>query len=169
MSGFILNELLDKLSDRSHPRFGSTLPLRVATADAKSRTVTYEYEVTDDEIIHGHLSSGWLSTIIDHATEPLIYLTINNKSNNDNGHFLSAVSSYASTLAVHILEPVAPGTRIEIVCRLVLADARMLQTTVTFRDPGRKSLVYATGVQSLISKEPSSFVGGSLPSGGAKL
>ncbi|KAJ2761936.1 hypothetical protein H4S06_000941 [Coemansia sp. BCRC 34490] len=166
MSGFILNELLDKLSDRSHPRFGSTLPLRVATADAKSRTVTYEYEVTDDEIIHGHLSSGWLSTIIDHATEPLIYLTINN---NNDGHFLSAVSSYASTLNVHILEPVAPGTRIEIVCRLVLADARMLQTTVTFRDPGRKSLVYATGVQSLISKEPSSFAGGSLPSGGARL
>ncbi|KAJ2664326.1 hypothetical protein IWW48_000843 [Coemansia sp. RSA 1200] len=165
MSGFILNELLDKLSDRSHPRFGSTLPLRVATADAKSRTVTYEYEVTDDEIIHGHLSGGWLSTIIDHATEPLIYLTINNSD----GHFLSTVSSYASTLTVHILEPVVSGTRIEIVCRLVLADARMLQTTVTFRDPSRKSLVYATGVQSLISKDPSSFVSGGLPSGGAKL
>ncbi|KAJ2393558.1 hypothetical protein GGI23_005019 [Coemansia sp. RSA 2559] len=144
MSGFILNELLDKLPKRNTSntsRFGSTLALRVATADAKNRTVIYSYEVTEDEIFHGYLASGWLSTIIDHATEPLVCLTA------------TPPVSYTTSLNVHTLEPVLPGTRIEIACKLVQADGRLVQTTVAFRDAVRKSLVYATGVQSLICKD----------------
>ncbi|KAJ1665525.1 hypothetical protein IW140_003152 [Coemansia sp. RSA 1813] len=145
MSGFILDELLDKLpkrNDSDSSRFGSSLALRVATADAKHRTVVYEYEVTEDEIFHGYLASGWLSTIVDHATEPLVCLTAN------------PPSSYATSLNVHTLEPVLPGTRIEIACKLVQAEGRLLQTTVSFRDARRRSVVYATGVQSLICKDP---------------
>ncbi|KAJ2859310.1 hypothetical protein FB639_005799, partial [Coemansia asiatica] len=76
MSGFILNELLDKLRNRdaSDTRFGSSLELRVAKADAKNRTVIYEYEVTEDEVYRGYLDSGWLSTVVDNATDPLIRL-----------------------------------------------------------------------------------------------
>ncbi|KAJ2548049.1 Succinate dehydrogenase assembly factor 2 mitochondrial [Coemansia sp. RSA 1933] len=105
MSGFILNELLDKLPNRNTSdasRFGSTLSLRIATADAKHRTVIYEYEVTEDEIFHGYLASGWLATIMDHATEPLVCLAA------------PTPDSYSTALNVHTLEPVLPGTRIEI-------------------------------------------------------
>ncbi|KAJ2361973.1 hypothetical protein H4S02_011509 [Coemansia sp. RSA 2611] len=144
MSGFILNELLDKLTKRdfSTTRFGSSLELRVATADAKKRTVVYEYEVTEDEIFRGYLDSGWLSTVVDNATDPLIRAIVANPTN-----------SYTTSLTVHTLEPILAGTRVEIVCRLVQVEGRLLQSTVAFRDAQRKTLVYATGVHTLLYKD----------------
>ncbi|KAJ1720317.1 hypothetical protein LPJ53_005048 [Coemansia erecta] len=143
MSGFILNELLDKLrnKDTSDTRFGSSLELRVATADAKKRMVVYEYEVTDDEIYRGHLDSGWLSTVVDNATDPLIRAVAN--SNN----------TLTTSLTVSTLEPAMAGSRVEIVCRLVQFEGRMLQAVVTFRDARRRNVVYATGVHTAIYKD----------------
>ncbi|KAI9501463.1 hypothetical protein GGI25_002006 [Coemansia spiralis] len=143
MSGFILNELLDKLSKRNNTRFGSSLELHVATADIKSRTVVYEYEVTEDEIFRGYLDSGWLSTVVDHATDPLICAAAGTHT----------PSTYTSSLTVHTLEPILPTTHMEIVCRLVQAEGRLLQTTVLFRDATRKHIVYASGVHSLLYKD----------------
>ncbi|KAJ2008377.1 hypothetical protein GGI02_003340 [Coemansia sp. RSA 2322] len=157
MSGFILNELLDKLSkrDAGATHFGGSLELRVATADAKKRMVVYEYEVTEEEIFRGYLDSGWLSTVVDNATDPLIRATT-----------ASPATSFTSSLTVHTLEPVLPGTRLEIVCRLVLVEGRLLQSTVAFRDAQRRNVVYATGVLTLVYKDAAALLGAG---GGAKL
>lgn len=142
MSGFILNELLDKLTSRWSSRLESnSLELRVATADVKRRQVTYEYTVTDDEIFRGYLDSGWLSTVVDNASDPLICAISND------------LQSYTSSLTVHTLEPVLAGARVEIVCRLVQMEPRMLQTTVVFRDIRKRGLVYATGVLTIMHKD----------------
>ncbi|KAJ2371280.1 hypothetical protein IW150_004665 [Coemansia sp. RSA 2607] len=144
MSGFILNELLDKLrnKDTNDTRFGSSVELRVATADAKTRTVVYEYELTDDEIYRGYLDSGWLSTVVDNATDPLIRAVANNQN------------TLTTSLTVNTLEPALAGARVEIICRLVQFEGRMLQAVVTFRDARRRATVYATGVHTAVYKDP---------------
>ncbi|KAJ2724856.1 hypothetical protein GGI07_001709 [Coemansia sp. Benny D115] len=150
MSGFILNELLEKLNkrDKNDTRFGSSLELRVATADAKKRTVTYEYEVGEDELYRGYLDSGWLSTVVDNATDPLIRAV----ANNDN--------TVTTSLTVNTLEPTLRGTLLEIICRLVQFEGRMLQATVTFRDARKKNIVYATGMHTVVYRDN---VGAKLP------
>ncbi|KAJ1895685.1 hypothetical protein LPJ66_004441 [Kickxella alabastrina] len=154
MSGFIFNELLDKLrtKDTSTTRFGSKLDLRVATANAQTRTITYEYAITSDEVYRGYLDSGWLSTVVENATDPLICAATSNSN------------MVTSSLTVNTLEPVMAGVVVEIVCRLVLFEGRMVQAVVTFRDARRRNMVYAAGVHTLIYKEGLAGSGG-----GAKL
>ncbi|KAJ1872657.1 hypothetical protein H4R99_006896 [Coemansia sp. RSA 1722] len=143
MSGFILNELLDKLRNRdaSDTRFGSGLELRVAKADAKNRTVVYEYEVTEDEVYRGYLDSGWLSTVVDNATDPLIRAVVNNNN------------TVTTSLTVNTLEPALVGCRLEIICRLVQFEGRLVQAVVTFRDAVKRGVVYATGIHTAVYRD----------------
>ncbi|KAI8320984.1 hypothetical protein GQ54DRAFT_198063 [Martensiomyces pterosporus] len=144
MSGLILHEFLDKLTSFNSSNatwFGSSLELRLVTADAKRRQVVYEYEVTEDEIFRGYLDSGWLSTVVDNATDPLICAVANN------------TNTFTTSLTVHTLEPILPGTRLEIVCKLVQFQGRLLQSSAVFRDARKPGLVYATGMHTMLYKE----------------
>ncbi|KAJ1965471.1 hypothetical protein GGI12_000743 [Dipsacomyces acuminosporus] len=142
MSGLILQDLLDKLNEaQNSTRFGGSVELRLAKADARNRQVIYEYEVTEDEIFRGYLDSGWLATVVDNATDPLICAVANN------------TNTFTTSLTVHTVEPILPGTRLEIVCKLVQFHGRLLQSSALFRDANRHNVVYATGMHTMLYKE----------------
>ncbi|KAJ1943588.1 hypothetical protein EC988_006197 [Linderina pennispora] len=121
--------------------YGSAIDLQIATADAKQRRVTYEYTVTASEVSRNYLDEGWLATVTDNATDPLICAVADTRN------------TFTTSLTVNNLEKIEAGVRLEIECRVIMFQGRMLQATAVFRDAAKPGTVYAMGLHTMVYKD----------------
>ncbi|ORX64834.1 hypothetical protein DL89DRAFT_156600 [Linderina pennispora] len=143
MSGLIMREFLDRIAAGRIPsgNYGSAIDLQIATADAKQRRVTYEYTVTASEVSRNYLDEGWLATVTDNATDPLICAVADTRN------------TFTTSLTVNNLEKIEAGVRLEIECRVIMFQGRMLQATAVFRDAAKPGTVYAMGLHTMVYKD----------------
>ncbi|KAJ2158752.1 hypothetical protein GGF46_003533 [Coemansia sp. RSA 552] len=123
--------------------YGSGLGLEVAETNLAQRRVVYRYRVTGDEVSCGRLDAGWLATVVDNATDPLICAVG------------QSTKSLTTSLTVHTADAVLVGAPIEIECRAEQVRPRMVYATATFRDARRRHIVYATGHHTMVLKSDS--------------
>ncbi|ORX72644.1 hypothetical protein DL89DRAFT_281376 [Linderina pennispora] len=118
--------------DPSLVYFGMNVGVDVISVDVSTLSFDAQTVITSDEIgIAGTLDEGWVATVTDNLTSPLMVVA---------GKGMPSVTTSLSTKA---LCPIKPGTRIIIENKMV-STSQPPATTTVFRDATTPEVVYAT-------------------------
>ncbi|KAJ1644133.1 hypothetical protein J3B02_006521 [Coemansia erecta] len=115
--------------------YGIDIKPRAVWASAKTNEFIAEWTVQEEHIssLTGCIDEGCLGTLTDNITAMLII------------GLVPSLKSVSTSISIRGLAPIAPGTEVEILCRLTNERTRQPHATAVFRDKHDRSKVYGMG------------------------